>query len=451
MTEYGYYHDYTKTMWMKMFLASVDGHGGTSVGINFEQALEIIRKTDNITQGTPKIIYLVGWQYNGHDDRYPAFFEVNKALKRDCDKTAEDSLRWLIEAAKQYNTTVSLHINFSDAYENSPLFEDYKKAGALIRNENGEPIPIEHYNGLGCYKVSFKEEWESGLFKERIAKLMEIVPLAELGTVHVDNFQAYYNNAPFVDVAEQIEYRNKIIDYMHDLGVDITSEFTYREGEDGRASFNHDIIFKSVTKYPIGALGRIAAAWWHHCMTDEDIMNIPPEQYCGGLLHPHLARVFYGNMHGEDIWQHGIKDDIWVKQFIHEYATIQIPWQYLIRFRREKLELDNSFEDTRARVCHFSDGVISRAAYCSIERNGKVLKLENDLLLPLLHNPGCYLAYSEHGKRDMFYIPECSYNRAAIYLVTSEGNVFLNHENIENEKIFLDLKPGEAVIIKKAE
>ena len=43
-----------------------------------------------------KIIYLVGWQYNGHNDKYPAFFEVNRALKWLQDKDAMESLLWLM-------------------------------------------------------------------------------------------------------------------------------------------------------------------------------------------------------------------------------------------------------------------------------------------------------------------------------------------------------------------
>ncbi len=48
---------------MKMFLAKPDFPNNTSeVLINFEQALEITKGIDNITQVIKKIIYLVGWQ-----------------------------------------------------------------------------------------------------------------------------------------------------------------------------------------------------------------------------------------------------------------------------------------------------------------------------------------------------------------------------------------------------
>jgi hypothetical protein len=54
----------------------------------------------------PQVLYLTGWQYNGHDSKYPAWEEVNEALKRDEDATALESLRWLIsEARKRFGCT----------------------------------------------------------------------------------------------------------------------------------------------------------------------------------------------------------------------------------------------------------------------------------------------------------------------------------------------------------
>ena len=87
-----------------MFLAKPDFENNRSeVFITFEQAMEIIKMIDNITQGIEKIIYLVGWQGLGHDDTYPEMDVINHYLKRDCDATAKESLIWLVENAKKYN------------------------------------------------------------------------------------------------------------------------------------------------------------------------------------------------------------------------------------------------------------------------------------------------------------------------------------------------------------
>ena len=50
-------YDYSRTLWMKMFLAEPDfPNNRSNVKITFEEALEIIREVDSITQGIQKII-----------------------------------------------------------------------------------------------------------------------------------------------------------------------------------------------------------------------------------------------------------------------------------------------------------------------------------------------------------------------------------------------------------
>ena len=117
-----WFHKYDQSVVMKIFLAERTDQGkGCKVHLTFEQAFEVIERLDHITCGAPKIVYLVGWQYNGHDSRYPAWGEVNHRLKRAQDGTALESLKWLMHEGKRHNTVVSLHINALDAYKNSPL------------------------------------------------------------------------------------------------------------------------------------------------------------------------------------------------------------------------------------------------------------------------------------------------------------------------------------------
>ena len=74
-------HHYHQTLTMKLFMSQAlfDGkfkhrdNGKSELFLTCEQALDVIRKVDNLTLGVPKIVYLVGWQYNGHDSKYPAW------------------------------------------------------------------------------------------------------------------------------------------------------------------------------------------------------------------------------------------------------------------------------------------------------------------------------------------------------------------------------------------
>ncbi len=87
-------HDYSKTYVTKLFLSQAEfdreylgkykmrDNGKQTVRMTYEQAFEAIKGMDEISLGLPKIVYLVGWQYNGHDSKYPAFFEGNRKLAR---------------------------------------------------------------------------------------------------------------------------------------------------------------------------------------------------------------------------------------------------------------------------------------------------------------------------------------------------------------------------------
>jgi hypothetical protein len=73
-----FFRDYHQALVLKLFMG-MEGEPverlandptfreGHEVMCTFEEALEVIRKTDNLTRGIPKIIYLVGWQKGGHD------------------------------------------------------------------------------------------------------------------------------------------------------------------------------------------------------------------------------------------------------------------------------------------------------------------------------------------------------------------------------------------------
>ena len=98
-------HDYSETYVTKFSMCHADydpeylgkyrmrDNGKQILFLNCEEALKAIKGMDALTLGMPKIVYLVGWQYNGHDSKYPAFFAGNDAIKRPQDEDALESIR----------------------------------------------------------------------------------------------------------------------------------------------------------------------------------------------------------------------------------------------------------------------------------------------------------------------------------------------------------------------
>lgn len=437
-------YDYTKCMMMKLSMAYPEPKdtGRSHVMMNFEQALACIKQVDAMTPGITKIYYLVGWQYNGHDDRYPDFFEVNQALKRPGDRSARDSLLWLYEEAQKYHSVLSLHINFNDAYEDAPSFQRFRDAGALIRKKNGRPHAIERYNGKACYKTCFKGYWESGLFQEHIDKLLKLLPfLRECGTVHVDNFQCYRNDSPAVSITEMQEYRRRMIAHLKGLGIEITSEFTYKEDESlpNRRCFG--LPREHHSKTPMATLGVIPASWWCTRMTRRELTEIPPQLYSGGLYRDkRYGKYLYGNMHGEGT----IRPDRpgWTQAFLHEFATLQVPYHFLCTHQRLRI---SGYGPTEK--CVFSDGIVSACRNQAITQNGTVLKEKNTLFLPYVHQQNCYFAYSEKGDERDWKLQSGDSKTARLYAVTEAGVVPQGQAEINRQTLHLKIEPGAALLV----
>jgi hypothetical protein len=269
-----WFHAYDQSLVMKMFLAEkADGGKSCKVYLTFEQALEVIKRLDRITCGAPKIVYLVGWQYNGHDSKYPAWDEVNARLKRPEDATALESLRWLMREGRRYHTTVSLHINMLDAYEDSPLWHEYLARDIIAKGKDGKPLKGAAWGGQQSFQLSYAQEWETGYAKRRIDGLVRMLPeLKAAHTIHIDAFVNYPpaknpgRDPNFKGISPLLGYgaeqesaaMRKTFRYFRDYGIDLTSECTTQWRSDAHVGLQ-----------PMA---------WHY---KAPAAGIPPKLYCG--------------------------------------------------------------------------------------------------------------------------------------------------------------------------
>ena len=455
MVKYNWNYDYSQTLWMKLFLAQPDFKNNRSnVFITFEQALEIIKAIDSLTQGIQKIIYLVGWQGLGHDDCYPEMNVVNEALGR-TGETARESLFWLFEEAKKYNTVISFHGNIADAYTDTPCFRELAGANAVVNDTDGKPVHIEVFNGRDGYKTSYKQFYESGIFKKLFDRFCEATPVREAGTVHLDNFCIAQNMNPYTSVEEEADARNRILDYIYSLGIDVTTENTYRELElradrtghpirEYYARFRDDLPDGDWRDAPFRTLGRIPASWWTSFMTARECIEIPPSLYSGHLTDSDLLRAFYGAMHGEDILlKYGNDPAKWVPEFMSAFCTLQLPYFYLNRYDRLRYEENGG----NYRV-YFSGNLVSDGETGSIFKDGVALKQGGDVLLPLDKKCETFIAYSENGKSGEWNIPDAVFENCGIFEITPGGNRCLGNAQIKNGKISLNVQPGQALAMK---
>jgi hypothetical protein len=183
----------------------------------------------------------------------------------------------------KHHTTVSLHINVLDAYEDSPLWQEYLEKDIIAKDKRGTPLKGEMMGDLQSYQLSYAREWETGCAKRRIDGLLKMLPeLKEAHTIHIDAFHTYppvphaYPQGRYPDrdysfkgISPLLGYtpeqesaaQRKTFRYFRDCGLDVTSE-------------------GSTFLRPDAFVGLQPMAWDYQ----PPAPGIPPKLYCGTLM-----------------------------------------------------------------------------------------------------------------------------------------------------------------------
>lgn len=448
-----FYRDYHQTLVLKLFLGMEGVPTGRiaeqplfrkrhDVVCTFEEALEVIRKTDNLTRGIPKIVYLVGWQKGGHDHLYPAWDKANPLMKRTEDPSALDSLRWLIREAKQYHTTVSLHVNMADAYRASPLWNEYVANDCIARDENGEIMSIGiAMKDRPIFNVVYPKEWAAGLAQRRIDRLIDMIPeLRDGHTIHIDAFIAQREDgtpiSPWHAKSENggltpeiyVETQRRIFHYWRERGFDVTGEGIFWAHPAGE-----------------GFTGLQGMSWWYPSNPTYQ-MEIPECLMARGRTDRNGDGDFRfaSSMHGEDMYA---VDKERLSGFLGMFCRTTLPWHYLSRLDRIAFENE---------VLRYSDGVVARREdkKAVIRRGDFVLREDNDLFVPALWNQPEIIAYSELGYVERYWLlPEdwSGITSVDVSRITPEGlETVRNGVEIKEHRLRLSLNPGESVSITPA-
>jgi len=416
-----YLHPYHQTLVMKLFLGwkrANDNRGpnqvidGCNVFLTFEQALEVIRKLDNLTLGIPKVVYLVGWQHDGHDSKYPDWSVVNPRLKRPQDATAVDSLKWLMSEGFKHHTTVSLHVNMFDAHQDSPLWETYLKHDVIAKDRDGRLLDGEVNDLPGAaprpgncvYYISYAREWETGLAQKRIDGLLAMLPVQRAGTIHIDAFhslrpiphaypQERYPDLPKSDtrispflnypLEKEVEAQRKIIRYFRNWGVDVTSE-------------------GSTFLRPDAFVGLQAMAWDYQ----PPAPGIPPSLYCGTPMRaePEILR-----------------DPQSLSGLLEQFCERVVPWYYK--------------NNTTA------------------AKGKQAMRDGDDLCVPALWRKQALVAYSRKGDAQKEWTLPPGWegvSRVVVSELTLDGPKRLRQATVDNGAFKLSLAPRQGVMISAA-
>lgn len=410
MTNSLYRHQYHQSLVYKVFMADKQG---PTVYLTFADVLEFVRGVHRVTRGVKQILYLVGWQFDGHDSKYPSWTGVNERLKRPEDASARDSLLWLMREAKRYNAVVSLHINMNDAYENSPLWDEYVKRDLLVRNADGTVRKGAMWGGEQSYFICLKKEWECGLARERIDELLEFLPLREAGTVHIDALAPHDCPGQGVKLEEDVVALRQILEYWREQGVDVTKEWYHHEYR--------------------GLVPMV----YHFNLDEGSRLGNPPSVICGGgpAWNKRDFRFYYydnipwiapfgspeaGCLH-EEAWGYSVDDDVRrlgdLERFTKTFFANTVPWLFLNRSM--PVNLVHSAEHYEV---HFANGVVSAVsgpeARHTIVHHHVTLKEGGNYCLPAVWLENTWLISSAEGGRRRWHLPvDCT----AVSMTTQGG------------------------------
>ena len=317
----------------------------------------------------------------------------------------------------------------TDAYNNSPLWDTYVENDLISKKKNGKLKVIGKYNDLKAYQVNYKNEWDSGYAQKRIDALLEMLPVQEARTIHIDAWFA--RSSPGHNEYEETEreYQKKIAQYWIDKGVDVTSEF----------------IIDYMT-------GLVPYAWWFN-QTTEKYLEVPAAVYCGGKINANLkgdkkSGVLFGSsIHGEDIFPAFNANATklgWEKKLVHDFCLNSVPYFFLNQ--HDRISVTGKGKN---RIANFSDNVEVHLAENSIWQNGKRLKEGGDLLMPISWENDAFLAFSEIGYTNKTWSIPDDWNDVTITDVLDQKNKQTKSYKVTESQIILSLEPGEAVLITR--
>jgi hypothetical protein len=406
-TLYPYVHEYDQKFVYKL---TVDYCPTSKMPpLNASQTLDVIRRIDEMTREIPKLVYLVGWQYRGHDTGYPSLAKVNDHLKRPQDATALDSLRWLMREGPKYHTLVSLHVNFSDCYlDDNPLGPYYKEHDIIVRNTDGTYHQGYKWCDHMAYRASNFRNWYQDTFKEKqIDPLFKTIPeLAMSGSLHAD---AWYNtDDPYYRITEAQDceaMREMTVYVRRTYNVDLTTEFDRRRPPGTDFVLFHPLIWQ---------LG------WNE-RTPPDPMKVPSYFSTGGdaVTWSNEAETVQSKFFGDSCH---LEDEIatnptTISGGLKAFATHTLLWYFL----NGKLRM--SFDGSTAT---FTGGVTTSYPGKRVMKMGDdFLQDGNDVFIPALWRPNKeVIAYSAAGYANRTWrLPEdwAGIQKVEVYRITSEG------------------------------
>lgn len=371
----------------------------------FEEALEIIRRFYHFTGGMLQIVYLVGWQYRGHDTGYPAIDKVNERIG------GREALLRLMEEARKYNAIVSFHDNYDDAYMDSPAWnKDF-----ICRLPNGDLVKGGVWAGGQSYIINPKRYVEGGYAKHRIEETFQLYPIR--GSYHIDVLSAaplrYSYSVHTCTGKESVEYKKKIVEMFRERGVDVTSE--------------------GVTQPFLGFI----SYFWHLASSDD---RAPGEFFSAEERIPFIPACIHGKaVYGQRGYRGGVPSMDVSSQSWGEFLRL-----VFLEALPSLLFVDEKMEDFKEGKVYYRSGWWS--ADDEVVYKGRVIRKGGNVFIPRSEDK--WLLYSDEGGVVEWDMPQ-GWKALEIFRVYGDGGKEkVNYQLIGGRFRFVSERQGVYEVVK---
>jgi hypothetical protein len=348
---------------------------------SFDEALDIVKKMYCLTDGGPQVLYLVGWQFEGHDTGYPYVLSVNPKVG------TQDDLRRVIEEGHKYNAVITMHDNYDDAYI-SPYFN--KEDIAL--NQKGNMLKGWAWSAGMSYILSLKRYRQLGFMQERVQKMVELFGIHT--SYHLDvmtsEVRRYDFNPLWMSASDiGLQEKKEIINEFNHYGIDITSE-----------CLSHPFV------------GHIGFAYWTR-------YNAKSCLYLGEEIIPLTSMIYHGTIQYNSAYE-GIMD-ILDSLILGGYAGLgevqQIEAKHLRGYYLLSMPMgllydhqicDYKIDGSKIHIGYGNNSYIQidkKAKTYEIVLDGRLIGRDWSTFAPGFR-PGSYLAFSLHGGELQYPAPE---------------------------------------------
>ncbi len=392
---------------------------------NLAQTREIIDYIRNITDGIPQIIYLVGWQYDGHDTGYPAFDQLNHRMG-----TSEE-LYALSSYCDSIESVLSIHCNMDDAYKGNKYFTPE----IMGSDFDGSPIFWEIF-GDSAFHISHYKDVKTGSIFKRLEELFSIFPIKR--SIHFDAMRVTNCNPEWeeekIGVIEEYELGLKpIIQWFNERGVQVTTET-----QNGN---------------PID-LSPLACGIWTKFWLTPEYRLIYHRKLVGGGLPEFMAPLEYSSGLGNSITQ----DFTYIPYKGHlDYQTNRAHMKEIIylssilyHFFLTKEMIEVNWDTNNGYFARYSDDVIATfdgpTGHLKVTWKDLTIAEGADRFVPI--HGGIY-AFSKNGADREWTLPEDFRNKnLAVWELTATGKRKFTPWSVNGNAIRLKLAAGQSVKVE---